>query len=94
VDGPARYTYRELHAKSVGMAHILRECGVGLGDMIAVVDGDSIDCVALLVAAMRIGAALALVISGFNSSAPKGAPKSTARRPAAPRPTGVSFYAC
>jgi acyl-coenzyme A synthetase/AMP-(fatty) acid ligase/acetylornithine/succinyldiaminopimelate/putrescine aminotransferase/predicted amino acid dehydrogenase len=61
VDGCARYTYRVLHAKSVGMARLLRERGIGLGDTIAAVQGDSIEVVALLLAAMRIGATLALV---------------------------------
>ena len=61
IDGQNRYTYGDLHSLSVGMAALLRSRGIGAGDMVALVASDTVECVALLLGAMRIGATLAMV---------------------------------
>lgn len=62
VDGQERVTYGELAARSAGVAGILRDLGIGRGDVVAIQLPTSIEYALVYLAALRLGA----VATGIN----------------------------
>lgn len=69
-DGAVRsWTYRELRAHADGLAHLLRERGVGVGDRVGVFMPMLPETVAALMGILKVGAIFLPLFSGYGADA-------------------------